>query len=86
MYLGKMTSSAENLEEFVDNAKRHDSKLLSFQCYFLYSSIPQNLEPGDWFIKKFKFDGGPSQGVLIGFLPIADKQTVLSEAKKLRQP
>ena len=62
MYLGEMTSSAEDLAKFVDNAKRRDSKL-SFQCDLLYSHGNDSVS----FSKEFKFNGLPMYRVLIGF-------------------
>jgi hypothetical protein len=79
MYLGKMTSSSEKFANFDTN----DKNKLSFQCDLLYYH-PAG-ESIELFNRTFKLDATSSQGVLIGFLPIEHKETVLSEAKKLRQ-
>ena len=78
MYLGEMTSSAEELANF-----RKDRKQLSFKCYLLYSD--DRCPEEELFTKNFTFDSLPHKGVLIGFLPNEFKDIVLNEAEKLRQ-
>jgi hypothetical protein len=86
MYLGKMTSSADELENFLqDRNNSNRSKLLSFQCDLLtnYHS-PYSLQEYS-FSKEFKLDGRPEYGVLIGFLKIEYKESVLHKAREIKQ-
>ena len=72
MYLGEMTSSAEELANF-----RKDRKQLSFKCYLLYSD--DRCPEEELFTKNFTFDSLPHKGVLIGFLPNEFKDIVLND-------
>jgi spore coat protein CotF len=75
LYLGKMISSYDDYTKYGVTVQN-----LQFQCDLLYSYSNRN----ESFNQEIMYNTGDSR-VIIGFLPIAYKEIVLEEAKKVRQ-
>jgi hypothetical protein len=75
LYLGKMSSTYDKYTQYGESVEN-----LYFQCDLLYSYKNDQ----EHFVQQMTYNTGDTH-VIIGFLPIVDKEIVLQKAKKVRQ-
>jgi len=76
LYLGKMISTYDDYKKYGESVDT-----LHFQCDLLYSHFKNE----EKFNQKMVYNTDQTKYVIIGFLPIEYKETVLDKARELRQ-